>query len=76
MDHRSPDTRHTAQQRTPKPADSGMPHGVTDLQDIVMLQRQLGNRAVQRLLAQREAASPTPSPVAAMKHITVNRSLG
>jgi pimeloyl-ACP methyl ester carboxylesterase len=76
MDRHSPDSRHAAQQRMPKPADSGAHHGPTDLQDIVMLQRQLGNRAVQRLLAQREAASPKPSPVSAMKHITVNRSLG
>jgi pimeloyl-ACP methyl ester carboxylesterase len=76
MDHRSPDTRHAPQQRTPKPADSGTHHGPADLQDIVMLQRQLGNRAVQRLLAQREAAAPKASPVSAMKHITVNRSLG
>lgn len=76
MKHNAPDTRHAAQQRTPKPADSSMAHGPTDLQDIVMLQRQLGNRAVQRLLAQREATTSTASPVAAMKHITVNRSLG
>lgn len=76
MDHRSPDSRQAAQQRTPKPANSTVLHSPTELQDIVMLQRQLGNRAVQRLLAQRETAAPRQTPVAAMKHITVNRSLG
>jgi pimeloyl-ACP methyl ester carboxylesterase len=77
MDHRSPDTRHAAQQRAPKPAESGAHQGgLSDMQDIVMLQRQLGNRAVQRLLAQREAVTPKPSTVPAMKHITVDRALG
>lgn len=76
MKQNAPDKHPPAQQRALRPAESGTYHIPTDLQDIVMLQRQLGNRAVQRLLAQREAAAPNPSPVSAMKHLTVNRSLG